>query len=141
MPKAASMKIFKGGKKEIMLGARENLLHMIETSNESGIESAVEELRNLYDGEAEQPAKSRLLEGKWKLLWSKQTSENVNPFQKLFAGLAKDTNFQIVEENGRAGQRRRGGEIFASASDGTVERGVRRANERDDRYGGYNFVR
>ncbi len=39
------------------------------------------------------------------------------------------------------GQRRRGGEIFASASDGTVERGVRRANERDDRYGGYNFVR
>ena len=43
MPKAASMKIFKGGKKEIMLGARENLLHMIETSNESGIESAVED--------------------------------------------------------------------------------------------------
>lgn len=100
VPKAASMKIFKGGKKEIMLGARENLLHMIETSDESGIESAVEELRNLYDGEAEQPAKSRLLEGKWKLLWSKQTSENVNPFQKLLAGLAKDTNFQIVEENG-----------------------------------------
>ena len=24
----------------------------------------------------------------------------MNPFQKLFAGLAKDTNFQIVEENG-----------------------------------------
>ena len=38
VPKAAAMKIFKGGKKEIMLGARENLLHMIETANESGIE-------------------------------------------------------------------------------------------------------
>ena len=73
---------------------------MIETKNDVGVESALEELKTLYDGEIERPAKSRLLEGKWKLLWSKQTSGKVNPFQKLFAGLAKDTNFQIVEENG-----------------------------------------
>ena len=94
------LKIFKGGKDEIKLGARENLLYMIETKNDVGVESALEELKTLYDGEVERPAKSRLLEGKWKLLWSKQTSGKVNPFQKLFAGLAKDTNFQIVEENG-----------------------------------------
>jgi len=94
------MKIFKGGKDEIKLGARENLLYMIETENDVGVESALEELKTLYDGEVERPAKSRLLEGKWKLLWSKQTNGKVNPFQKLFAGLAKDTNFQIVEENG-----------------------------------------
>ena len=94
------LKIFKGGKDEIKLGARENLLYMIETKNDVGVESALEELKTLYDGEIERPAKSRLLEGKWKLLWSKQTSGKVNPFQKLFAGLAKDTNFQIVEENG-----------------------------------------
>jgi len=97
---AAKMKIFKGGKEEVMLGARENLLYMIETSNEDGIELAVEELKSLYDGEVERPARSQMLEGKWKLLWSKQTSGKVNPFQKLFAGLAKDTNFQIVEDNG-----------------------------------------
>ena len=97
---AAKMKIFKGGKEEVMLGARENLLYMIETSDEDGIELAVEELKSLYDGEVERPARSQMLEGKWKLLWSKQTSGKVNPFQKLFAGLAKDTNFQIVEDNG-----------------------------------------
>ena len=96
---SSSMKIFKGGKDEVFLGARENLLNMIETKNEKGIDEALDELKRMYVGDVEKPARSTMLIGKWKLLWSKQPNANVNPFQKMLAAVAKDTNFQIVSDD------------------------------------------
>ena len=94
--KVASIRIFEGTRREVLLGARENLLGEIERKNEVGaIEGAIQELSKLYDAEEAKPAKSELIRGTWRLVWSKQSGES-NPFQKILADFAKNSNFQIV---------------------------------------------
>ena len=92
----AKMRIFKGGSKEMLFGAKQNMLGCLERSDEAGIEAAIDELGGMNPTEA--PAESPLLGGKWRLVWSKQ-AESANPFQKAFGKAAKK-NYQIINVDG-----------------------------------------
>jgi hypothetical protein len=91
-PTAAKVRIFKGGNAEVLFGAKQNMYGCLERADDAGIEAAIEELSGMSPTEA--PAKSPLLLGKWRLVWSKQ-AESANYFQKAFGKAAK-RNFQIV---------------------------------------------
>ena len=90
----ARVRVFTGGRKEALFGARENMLSLLErgATDDAAIEAAIEELSGMNPTEA--PARDPKLIGTWRLMWSKQ-AETANPFQRAFGALAKD-NFQIL---------------------------------------------
>ena len=93
----ASVRIFDGSSSELLFGAQQNMLGLLESSStdDAAISSAIDELEKLNPTNA--PAKDSKLLGKWRLAWSAQQS-NSNFFQKLFADIASD-NFQIINAN------------------------------------------
>ena len=75
------MRVFTGGRKEALFGARENMLSLLErgATDDAAIEAAIEELSGMNPTEA--PARDPKLIGTWRLMWSKQ-AETANPFQR-----------------------------------------------------------
>ena len=90
----ARVRVFTGGRKEALFGARENMLSLLErgATDDAAIEAAIEELSGMNPTEA--PARDPKLIGTWRLMWSKQ-ADTANPFQRAFGAVAKD-NFQIL---------------------------------------------
>ena len=86
--------MFKGGSKEMLFGAKQNMLGCVERDDDAGVEAAIEELSGM-NPTAPAPAKSPLLGGKWRLVWSKQ-ADTANPFQRAFGKAAKK-NYQIID--------------------------------------------
>ncbi len=76
-----------------VLGAKENLLDLCERGG-GDVREAIEEVSGMYDAEAEAPARSETLLGRWRLVYSEQ-GDGANPFQRLFADAAK--NYQAFD--------------------------------------------
>jgi|TARA_B110000503_G_C7082823_1_gene385943 hypothetical protein len=94
---SASVRIFSGSSKEMLFGAQQNMLGLLESpsTDDDAITASIAELSTLNPTAA--PAKDAKLVGKWRLAWSQQ-QESSNFFQKLFADIASD-NFQIINED------------------------------------------
>jgi hypothetical protein len=100
---------------------------MIETKNDVGVESALEELKTLYDGKIQtfgREVETFVVET------NEREGESVSEvIRRVGEGYELSNRGR---ERRASGERRRGGEVLARESDSAVQRGVGRANERDD---------
>ena len=123
----ARVRVFTGGRKEALFGARENMLSLLErgATDDAAIEAAIEELSGMNPTEA--PARDPKLIGTWRLMWSKQ-AETANPFQRAFGALAKD-NFQILNADDTLENLVRLGPLTVSARAGESHLGYPRRGQ------------
>ena len=82
-----------GGSQAVLLGAKENLLACLQAKDDQGVQAAISELIGMTPTEA--PARSAMLQGKWRLVWCKQ-DDSANFFQKAFSGLP---NYNVINGN------------------------------------------
>mgnify|MGYP006073235407 CR=1 FL=1 len=78
-----------GGSQAVLLGAKENLLACLQAKDDQGVQAAISELIGMTPTEA--PARSAMLQGKWRLVWSKQ-DDSANFSKKRFRGYPTTTS-------------------------------------------------
>lgn len=99
--KDGSFRVSRGNKGTLFLLVKDDplqtqLLKCIEMGKEERIDALVEELKG--KSPVNNPAKSPLAKGNWKLLWSRQ-DKSANALQRLLVGFTR--NWQIISEDGK----------------------------------------